>query len=322
MLVDGTWQTDWHPVQAKDKDGRFLRQTSEYRDWITPDGQPGPQGQRAFKAETGRYHLYVAYICPWASRVLMARSLKGLQKVITVTVVDPRLSEQGWRFGDFPGATGLDPEFGAQYLHEVYSHSDPDASGRATVPVLWDRVRKRIVNNESADILRILDSGFDAFGRADVSLRPAPLLDEIEALNTALYEPFNNGVYKAGFASSQRAYEEAVAEVFATLTMLEDRLSDGRAFLLGETLCESDLRAFVTLIRFDAAYVGLFKCNLSRVADHPALMGYMKRILALPGLRETVNIAHIKAGYYSIKALNPNGIIPAGPDMIGLAAGV
>lgn len=314
MLVDGTWDADWQPIQSTDEDGRFVRQESTFRDWITPDGKPGPEGQSARPAEAGRYHLVVAYICPWASRTLMARALKGLEDVISISVVDPRLSNEGWKFGDFPGSDAQDALIGATYMHELYTHSDPHVSGRATVPVLWDKKETTIVNNESTDILRILNSGFGDLTVPSVDLRPQALSAQIEALNAQMYDRLNNGVYKAGFATTQFAYEEAVEGIFAMLAELEDRLSDGRKFLFGSVITESDIRAFVTLIRFDAAYVGLFKTNRRRIADYPNLQRFLGAVLAAPGIRNTVRIDHIKAGYYSIKALNPNGIIPTGPD--------
>ncbi|MFY0618670.1 glutathione S-transferase family protein [Shimia sp.] len=318
MLVNGTWDAEWQPVQSSDEEGRFVRQTSTFRQWVTPDGAPGPEGQPALRAEAGRFHLIVAYICPWASRALMARTLKGLENVISVSVVDPRLSDQGWTFGGFPGATLKDELIGASYMHEFYTHTDPDVSGRATVPVLWDKKTNRIVNNESADILRILNDGFGELADSRIDLRPADLLSEIELLNTQMYESFNNGVYKAGFASTQLAYEEANQSVFATLDLLEAQLSDGRRFLFGAQITETDLRAFVTLIRFDAAYFGLFKTNIRRVADYPNLQNFLKSVLLLKGIRDTVRIDHIQAGYYSIKALNPLGIVPQGPDLSDL----
>jgi len=314
MLVNGRWSASWHPVQSKDDAGRFVRQTSSFRHWVTPDGAPGPTGQGGFTAEAGRYHLYVALVCPWASRTLMVRKLKKLEHVIDVTVVEPALTEQGWRFGDFPGA-GRDPLMGARHVHEIYTRADPHYTGRATVPVLWDKVRGTIVNNESADIVRMLNRAFDAFGDAAVDLRPESLRGPIDALNAELYEQLNNGVYKAGFASSQGAYEEAVSGVFAMLERLEARLAGAGPYLFGEPLTEADVRLFVTLIRFDAAYHGLFKCNLRRVADYPALREYLMRVLALPGIADTVDIRHIKTGYYSIKALNPSGIVPVGPAL-------
>ena len=312
MLIDGKWTSEWQPVQAKDNDGRFVRQISSFRNWITPDGRPGPTGEAGFEAEAGRYHLYVALICPWASRTLIARSLKGLNDLIPVTVVEPYLTDQGWRFGNFPGASE-DPIFDALYLHEIYTRADPTFTGRATVPLLWDTKRNRVVNNESADILRMFNNAFSKFAASDYDLYPSDLADEIDALNPWLYDALNNGVYKAGFASSQKAYEEAVMTVFQALDILEDRLSDGRPFLFGGRLTETDIRLFVTLVRFDAAYHGLFKTNLRRIADYPRLLKHTNRILRVPGVSDTVDMNHIKTGYYSIKALNPGGIVPVGP---------
>lgn len=314
MLVNGQWQADWQPVQATDSQGGFVRQTSSFRHWVTADGRPGPTGEGGFKAEPGRYHLYVALICPWASRTLIARQLKGLQQVISVSVVEPRLLEQGWHFGDYPGSDS-DTLNGATWLHELYTRADPHFTGRATVPVLWDKQTGRMVNNESADIVRMLDSAFAAWASPDVSLYPADLAAEIDALNAQIYPQLNNGVYRAGFATTQVSYQQAVGEVFAMLDTLESRLSDSRPFLFGERLTEADIRLFVTLIRFDAAYHGLFKCNIRRVADYPALLAYTRRMLDLPGVRGTVNMEHIKQGYYSIKALNPVGLVPVGPDL-------
>jgi len=313
MLVNGKWSADWHPVQSKDNQGRFI-QTSSFRHWVTPTGEAGPGGQDGFKAEAGRYHLYVALICPWASRTLMVRKLKKLEQVIDVTVLAPVLTDQGWRFGDYPGA-GKDPLYDAAYLHEIYTRADPVFSGRATVPVLWDKRRATAINNESSDIIAMLNASFDAFGDASVDLYPQDLRSEIDTLNAQLYDRLNNGVYKAGFASSQAAYDEAVAGIFEMLDAVEARLSDGRTYLFANRLTQSDICLFVSLIRFDAAYHGLFKCNLRRIVDYKALSAYCQRIRAIPGIDETVNIDHIKAGYYSIKALNPSGIVPAGPAM-------
>lgn len=317
MLVNGKWTADWQPVQATDAKGGFVRQTSGFRNWVTVDGQAGPTGTGGFKAEAGRYHLYVALICPWASRTLIGRKLKGLEDVISVSVVEPALTDFGWRFGDFPGAD-RDTVNGATYLHEIYTRADPTYTGRATVPVLWDKQTGTIVNNESADILRMMNSGFGDLAKNAIDLYPEALRDEIESLNAEIYPKLNNGVYRAGFATTQVAYEEAFADVFSMLDALETRLSDGRAYLSGDQVTEADIRLFVTLVRFDAAYHGLFKCNLRRLADYSALSAYMLRILALPGVRETVSISHIKQGYYSIKALNPNRIVPVGPNLPGL----
>ncbi len=317
MLVDGIWTENWQPVQASDAKGGFVRQVSGFRHWVTPDGSAGPSGEAGFAAESGRYHLYVALICPWASRTLIARKVKGLEQVISVSVVDPRLGDQGWGFGGYPG-TGPDPINDAAFMHEIYTRADPHYSGRATVPVLWDKQRGTIVNNESADIVRMLNSGFGTLASGP-DLYPESLRAEIDALNTEIYPRLNNGVYRAGFATTQLAYEEAFDDVFGMLDSLEARLATGGPYLLGDVLTEADIRLFVTLVRFDAAYHGLFKCNLRRIADYPALSRYLMTMLSVPGIAETVSIEHIKAGYYSIKALNPNGIVPKGPDLPGLA---
>ena len=312
MLVDGRWTEDWQPVQATDAQGGFVRQTSTFRNWVTPDGAPGPTGTGGFRAEAGRYYLHVALICPWASRTLIGRRLKGLEDAISVSVVEPELGDQGWRF------VAPDPVTGATWMHEIYTRADPHVNGRATVPVLWDKATGTIVNNESADILRMLNSGFGALASGP-DLYPEPLRAEIDALNAAIYPRLNNGVYRAGFATTQAAYDEAFADVFGMLAELEARLAAGGPYLTGPALTEADVRLFVTLVRFDAAYHGLFKCNLKRIADHPAVQAYMMRMLDLPGVRETVSIDHIKRGYYSIRSLNPNGIVPRGPDLPGLA---
>ena len=314
MLVNGKWTEDWQPVQATDAKGGFVRQISSFRNWVTPDGSAGPTGEGGFAAAKGRYHLYVALICPWASRTLITRKLKRLDDAISISVVEPALSDQGWQFGTFPGSN-RDELNGATYMHELYTRPAPTFTGRATVPVLWDKERKTIVNNESADIVRMLNSGFGALADESVDLYPERLRAEIDALNERIYPALNNGVYRTGFATTQVAYEEAYQGVFAMLDELETRLSDGRPFLTGNSFTEADIRLFVTLIRFDAAYFGLFKCNRQRLADYATLPAYTKRVLDLPGVRETVNIDHIKHGYYSIKSLNPNRIVPLGPDL-------
>jgi putative glutathione S-transferase len=314
MLVEGKWTANWHPVQATDAKGGFVRQVSGFRNWITPEGEVGPTGEGGFKAEAGRYHLYVALICPWASRTLIGRALKKLDRTISISVVEPALSEQGWHFGDYPGSD-RDLINGASYLHEIYTSADPVYTGRATVPVLFDKQRRTIVNNESADILRMLNSSFGALADESVDLYPEDLRADIDALNDRIYPMLNNGVYRTGFATTQLAYEEAFADVFAMLDELETRLEGTSPFLFGDRLTEADVRLFVTLVRFDAAYNALFKCNLRRLADYVQLSRYMEHILTIPGVRGTVNIDHIKQGYYSIKALNPNGIVPIGPKL-------
>lgn len=306
MLVDGKWSADWHPVQAKDRKGGFVRQDSQFRHAVTPDGASG------FKAEAGRYHLYVALICPWASRTLVARKLKGLEDVISVSVVEPELDAQGWRF-----AEGADPVNDARYMHEIYTRAEPRYTGRATVPVLWDRKTGTILNNESSDILRMFNSGFGSLARNGIDLYPEHLRPAIDALNDAIYPKLNNGVYRCGFATTQQAYDEAYHGVFEMLDQLEERLASG-PYLFSEQLTETDIRLFVTLVRFDAAYFGLFKANKRRIADYRNLSTYLARLLEIPAFRDTVNINHIKRGYYSVKALNPNGIVPLGPEGLTL----
>lgn len=311
LLVDGKWTADWQPVQATDAKGGFVRQTSGFRNWVTPDGSAGPTGAGGFAAQADRYHLYVALICPWASRTLVARKLKKLDKLISVSVVEPALTKEGWRFGTYPGADE-DAVNGARYMHEIYTRVDPHISGRATVPVLWDKKTETIVNNESADILRMFNSGFGALADETVDLYPEDLRREIDDLNERIYPRLNNGVYRAGFATTQQAYDEAFRDVFGMLDELEPLLAD-RTFLTGDRLTEADIRLFVTLVRFDAAYHGAFKCNLRRIADYPALTRYLHRMLSTPGIAETVSIDHIKRGYYSIESLNPTRIVPVGP---------
>ena len=311
MLVDGKWSATWQPVQGTDAKGGFVRQMSSFRHWVTPDGAAGPTGESGFAAEAGRYHLYVALICPWACRTLMARKINKLDQAISISIVSPVLTDEGWRFGGFPGATE-DHLHGAAHMHQVYTRADPRYTGRATVPVLWDKKRDTIVNNESADILRILNAGFGDLADNAVDLYPEPLRAEIDALNEQIYPRLNNGVYRAGFATTQEADEEAFHDVFGMLDELEARLAT-RTWLVGERLTEADIRLFVTLIRFDAAYHGAFKCNLRRIVDYPALDRYVARVLAIPGARETVDLDHVKRGYYSIKSINPNGITPLGP---------
>jgi glutathionyl-hydroquinone reductase len=313
MLVDGKWSEAWRPVSSTDAKGGFVRQVSSFRNWVTPDGAAGRTGEGGFRAEPGRYHLYAAFGCPWATRVLIARKLKRLEDAVSVAIVDPVMTDQGWRFGDDPGA-GRDAVNGATYLHEIYTRADPHFTGRATVPALWDKKRATIVNNESADLLRMFNSGFGALADPSIDLCPADLRAAIDALNAEVYDSLNNGVYRAGFATTQGAYEEAFSGVFATLDKLEQRLQRG-PYLMGERLTEADIRVFVTLARFDAAYHGQFKCNLKRISDHANLSAYLARLIAIPAFRDTFNLDHIKRGYYSIKALNPFRIVPLGPEL-------
>ncbi len=314
MLVDGTWQDDWQIKKRTDSQGRFVREESTFRHWVTPDGSPGPTGTGGFKAEPGRYHLYIALNCPWACRTLIYRKLKKLEDAISVSIAIPEFTDQGYGFGEYPDAIP-DPLYNSRYVHELYTRADPHFTGRPTVPVLWDKERNTMVNNESVDIMRMLNSAFDAMGDASVDFYPTQLRAEIDALNERMYESLNNGVYRTGFATTQAAYEAAVTDVFACLDELEQRL-EGQAYLLGERITETDWRAFVTLIRFDIAYYGLFKCNLRRLIDYPNLSAYLKRLYDEPGVADTVNFDHIKRTYYTIRRVNPSGIVPKGPDRI------
>jgi putative glutathione S-transferase len=303
MLVQGRWAKDFDPVQDTDEEGGFKREESQFRNWISVDGDSG------FRAEAGRYHLYVALICPWACRTLMVRKLKGLEQAISVTVVDPRLTDKVWRFGE------ADPLYQHEYVYQLYLQAQPDYTGQVTVPVLWDKRTQTIVNNESSEIIRMFNDGFGELADNRIDLYPAQLRQEIDAVNTRLYDAFNNGVYRAGFATTQIAYDHAVADVFDSLEFIDRRL-DGQDYLVGNRLTEADVRAFVTLIRFELAYYGLFKTNLKHLGDYANIQDYIRRIYNLPGIAETVNEQHIKAGYYSIKALNPAGIVPAGPEKL------
>lgn len=310
MLVNGRWSGEYHPVQDTDEKGGFVRQPSQFREQI---------GGKRFPAESGRYRLYAALTCPWASRVLAVRRLKGLEDVIPVTLVEPALTDQGWRFGDFPGSSGVDPEHGATWLHELYTRADPDYTGRASVPLLWDTRTDTAVNNESADLVRMLNSAFDDLlpgERAQFDLRPDALADEIDRLGEWMYPRINNGVYRCGFATTQRAYDDAVETLFDALDTMEDRLLNEGPYLHGEIITESDIRLFVTLIRFDVAYHGLFKTNLRQIRDYPALAGHTGRLYEHPDIGPTVDFTHIRHGYYSIKALNPTRIVPRGPATI------
>ena len=314
MLVDGIWTKDWQPIQKEDKAGRFLRQPSSVRNWVTPDGRSGPTGESGFAAEAGRYHLYVALICPWACRTLFVRKLLGLEGVISTSIVSPIISDQGWQFGNFDRAT-RDHLYDSAFMHELYTRNDLHYTGRATVPVLWDKKRDRMVSNESADILRMLNSSFVDLSNRSIDLYPEELRPEIDRLNDYYYDKLNNGVYRAGFATSQSAYDAAFSDVFEALDDLDARLEQGGPYILGQYLTETDIRLFVTLIRFDVAYHGAFKCNRQRIADFPHISLYLRHLYNLPGIRDTVDFDHIKSGYYSLKALNPNGIVPKGPEM-------
>ncbi|QZZ21471.1 glutathione S-transferase family protein [Leptothermofonsia sichuanensis E412] len=303
MLVNGKWTTEWN---EQDPEGRFNRTPTRFRDRITADGSSG------FKAEAGRYHLYVSLACPWAHRTLIMRRLKGLETAIGVSIVDPVLSDRGWFFSEAPGAIP-DSVNGTQYLQEIYLKAKSDYTGRVTVPVLWDNQTKTIVNNESREIIRMFDTEFNGIAKNDIDLYPKPLQAQVEATIEAIYTPINNGVYRSGFATSQAAYEEAVTELFQNLDYWEEVLGKQR-YLCGDQLTEADICMFTTLFRFDSVYHGHFKCNLRRIADYPNLWNYLKDIYQFPGIQETCDLDHIKRHYYmSQTAINPNQIVPIGP---------
>lgn len=312
LLVDGVWQDKWYDTSKSG--GRFERQASRFRNWVTADGAAGPSGDGGFKAEAGRYCLYVSLACPWAHRTLIVRKLKKLESLIDVFVVDPRMGEEGWVFGDFPGATP-DAANGAKRLYEVYLKAETGATTRVTVPVLWDKAQGTIVSNESAEIIRMLNSAFDALTDDDRNFYPRAMREEIDAVNARVYERVNNGVYRAGFATTQEAYEEAFEALFDELDALDARLAD-RRFLMGADLTEADVRLFTTLVRFDPVYVGHFKCNKRRIADYANLSGYLRDLYQRPEFRETVDFAHIKTHYYwSHPTINPTRIVPVGPEL-------
>ncbi|MFA7505184.1 MAG: glutathione S-transferase family protein [Burkholderiaceae bacterium] len=310
LLVDGKWVDKWY--DTKSTGGRFERSEAQLRNWITPDGSAGPSGEGGFRAAAGRYHLYVSLACPWAHRTLIFRALKGLEDMIGVSVVNPHMAENGWSFAPAQGVVP-DPVGAADYLYQVYQRARPDYSGRVTVPVLWDLERDTIVSNESAEIIRMLNTAFDGIGAKPGDYAPDDLLAEIDAINARVYDAVNNGVYKAGFATDQAVYEGAAAEVFEALDELESRLS-GQRYLLGDRITEADWRLFTTLVRFDAVYHGHFKCNLRRLVDYPALWAYTRELYQWPGVAATVDFDHIKQHYHgSHPTINPNRIVPLGP---------
>ena len=310
MLVDGKWQSGDATTRELAKDGRFQRTESAFRNLVTADGSSG------FAAEPGRYHLYAAYSCPWAHRALMFRRLKKLEDVVSVSIAVPGMREQGWTYvphPDFPEA-GPDVVNGFTYLHEAYTAADAHYTGKVTVPTLWDRKKKTIVNNESSEIIRMFNSAFDAYTNDDTDFYPEALRGEIDAVNALVYDNVNNGVYRCGFATGQAAYEEAYEQLFASLDELEARLGRQR-YLVGNRLTEADWRLFPTLVRFDVAYYPLFKCNKRRIVDYPNLINYTRELYQVPGIAETVKVAHFKRGYWSITRLNPSGVIPKGPEL-------
>jgi putative glutathione S-transferase len=312
LLVDGKWKDQWYDTDASG--GRFQRSESAFRNWITADGSGGPTGKGGFKAEPGRYHLFVALACPWAHRTLIFRKLKGLESMISISVVNPIMREHGWTFR--PGyKVHPDPIINAEFMHQLYTHAKRDYSGRVTVPVIWDRQNDTIVSNESADIIRMFNSAFDKVGAKPGDYYPADLREEIDAVNEQVYNQVNNGVYKAGFATTQAAYDEAVVPLFETLDALEQRLGEQR-YLCGDLLTEADWRLFTTLIRFDAVYVGHFKCNIRRIDDYPNLSNYTRELFQMPGIAETVDLRAIKLHYYgSHDTINPHFVVPMGPAL-------
>ncbi|MAX00381.1 MAG: glutathione-dependent reductase [Sphingomonas sp.] len=310
FLKNGVWHDEWD--HNDEESGSFERDESAFRNWVTPDGSAGPTGDGGFRAEPGRYRLYISLACPWAHRVNLARHLKGLTDAIELVVVHWLMKEGGWSFRAGECVTP-DPLMDADNLHQIYTAAKPDYSGHVTVPVLWDTKTGTIVNNESADLLRMLGSAFDECGAKPLDLYPTAHREEIDALNDRIYDAVNNGVYKAGFATSQSAYDEAIGPLFTVLDELEDRL-EGRDWLIGDTLTETDIRLWTTLIRFDPVYNTHFKCNVRRIADYPNLAALTRRLYALDGVAETVNFDHIRHHYYeSHTHINPNGIVPKGP---------
>jgi len=306
-LIDGIWHDVWYDTKATD--GRFVRKDAQFRNWITADGGPGPSGEGGFEAEAGRYHLYVSLACPWAHRTLIFRALKRLEGMIGVTVVDPMMLQNGWEL-----TAGSGPVEGAEYLWQVYAEADPEYTGRVTVPVLWDNRRRTIVSNESSEIIRMFNTAFDGLGAAPGNYYPADLRADIDTVNERVYATVNNGVYRAGFATAQNAYEDAVTDLFETLDWLDGHLATNR-YLVGDRISEADWRLFTTLYRFDPVYVGHFKCNIQRIADYPNLPGYLRDLYQWPGVAETCDIEHIKRHYYaSHVSINPSGIVPVGPN--------
>ncbi|GLS32079.1 putative glutathione S-transferase [Mesorhizobium albiziae] len=312
LLVDGVWRDDWYDTETSG--GKFIRSETGFRDWITRDGTPAPGRERGFKAEPGRYHLYVSLACPWAHRTLIYRKLKKLEDLIPVSVVHYFLGKDGWTFLAEDGGTG-DPLYGLPFLRDIYTRADPHYSGRVTVPVLWDKREETIVSNESAEIIRMFNSAFDEWADASIDFYPEPLRAEIDRLNAKIYPSLNNGVYRAGFATTQEAYEEGFRDVFAMLDELEEILSRTR-YLTGDRITEADWRLFTTLLRFDPVYVGHFKCNLRRIADYPNLSNYVRDLFQVPGVAATVDMAHVKKHYYgSHETINPTRIVPIGPEI-------
>ena len=313
LLVDGEWHDKWY--DTKSSGGKFERAAAKFRNWITADGSAGPSGVGGFKAESGRYHLYVSYACPWAHRTLIFRQIKDLAPHISVSVVHPDMMSDGWTFDDdYAGATG-DTLFGLPFARDIYTKADPKFSGRVTVPILWDKQQGTIVSNESSEIIRMFNSAFDALTGNTDDYWPEAERDAIEEVNARIYDTFNNGVYRCGFATTQEAYDEAVGPLFDTLDWLEERLSENR-YLMGDHLTEADWRLFPTLVRFDKVYHLHFKCNRKRIVDYPNLWAYTRELYQYPGVAETVNLDHIVRHYhYSHNSINPHRIVPINPDL-------
>lgn len=310
LLVDGKWKDEWY--DTKSTGGHFIRKDSQFRNWITNDGSAGPTGEAGFKAEPNRYHLYVSLACPWACRTLIMRSIKGLEDMISISVVNPLMVEHGWTFDEDEGVIA-DPVLNADYMHQIYTHVEPTYSGRVTVPVLYDLKQDKIVNNESSEILRMLNSAFNDVGAKEGDYSPDSLMADIDEINELVYHKINNGVYKAGFATSQEVYEEEVDKLFEALDEVEALLGK-QAYLVGDKITEADWRLFTTLIRFDPVYYGHFKCNLKHVYEYPNIWRYTKELYNWPGVAETVDFRHIKEHYYrSHKTINPTGVVPKGP---------
>lgn len=311
LLINGKWQDQWY--DTKSTGGRFIRKESAFRNWVKADGSTD------FKAEPERYHLYVSLACPWAHRTLIFRKLKKLEKIISISIVDHFMGAQGWTFSDNPGCIP-DSVNGATYMHQIYTTARADYTGRVTVPVLWDKKSKTIVNNESSEIIRMFNSEFNDFGDASIDFYPEAFQKDIDGINSIVYDKINNGVYKCGFATTQEAYEKAFVGLFKTLDMIEERLGRQR-YLVNGKMTEADWRLFTTLVRFDAVYVGHFKCNLRRINDYPNLSNYLRELYQVPGVSETVNFTHIKRHYYeSHETINPTGVVPLGPELDFLTA--
>jgi len=311
LMINGKLHSDW--LDAEIKDGEFIRQDSQFRNWVTIDGTAGPSGKDGFKAEENRYHLYVSHACPWAHRTLIFRKLKALDGIISVSVVHPHMGKEGWCFEDYPGATG-DTLYNHEFMYQLYTQAEPHYSGIVTVPVLWDKQRETIVNNESSEIIRMLNSSFNQWTDNRYDYYPAALREQIDQINKRIYNDINNGVYRTGFAATQKAYEKNYDRLFDALDYVEELLGKQR-YLTGSQITEADWRLFTTLIRFDAVYVGHFKCNKCRISDYPNLYNFMLELYQWPGITETVNFKHIKQHYYySHTEINPTQIVPVGPE--------